>query len=614
MKDIKIFVSHRTDKESILIDNPLYVNIKCGAALSDKSSEMQGDDTGINISKKKTHLSELTVMYWAWKNTDADYYGLCHYRRYFSFSNEDLSSYIDNGIEPKGQGFLVEETITPEAVTQFGLDEKSMRQEIENSDIILRKPVNVKKLVGLDYNCARDGRSKNIALQNDKDVDLLLEIIKEKYPDYEKDAIDYYNGIYGQWFDCFIMKKEIFNPFCEWLFDILLELEKRIKYDNYNYQQIRSAAFLSEDLFGIYFNRIEREKNFKITYKPLVLFNKPEKFDCPESLDEEINIVISVNKSTINTMFVSLQSILDHANKTRNYHIVLLVDKEYKEIKKLDYFREKYNNVNIDILNPQRFFLERGMLSGKTGINENIIWRYLRVLLPYYLYNFERIIYIEPSIIFNHDIAELYDLDMEDNLICGTADWITYGFINGANIEVKNYYENHPFISNPYELIDNSIIQLNLEKIRKQNSVENIVEMIVKFSYPDERDFMHYLTLGKYKKISSNWNVISLDDELGWALELTPHIYHSEYYDSRKKPWAINYRGIIKPWEKSGCDLEEYFWIEARKSLIYEEICKGLFQQEETSIENNKKIIDILFPKYSRRRVWATKIYRRIKV
>jgi lipopolysaccharide biosynthesis glycosyltransferase len=613
MKDIKIFVSHRTDKESILIDNPLYVNIKCGAALSDKPSEMQGDDTGINISNKKEHLSELTVMYWAWKNIKADYYGLCHYRRYFSFSNEDLSEYIDNGIEPKGQGFLVADTITPETVIQFGLDEKSMRQEIEKSDIILRKPVNVKKLVGLDYNCARDGRSKNIALQNDKDVDLLLEIIKEKYPDYEKDAIDYYNGIYGQWFDCFIMKKEIFDPFCEWLFDILLELEKRINYDNYNYQQIRSAAFLSEDLFGIYFNRLERKKKYKITYKPLVLFNKPEKFECPKSLDEEINIAIAVNDNTINTMFVSLQSILDHSNKIRNYHIVIIVDKEYKELKKLDFLREKYKNVSIDILNPQRFFLERGMMSGKTGINEHIIWRYLRVLLPYYLYNFERVIYIEPSIILNHDIAELYDLDMEDNLVGGTADWITYGFINGANIEVKNYYENHPFINNPYELIDISVMQLNLEKIRKQYDLKTIIKEIIGFNYPDERDFIHYLTYGRYKKISGVWNVISLDAELGWALELTPHMYHSGYFREKKNPWAINYRGNIKPWEKRGCDLEEYFWIEARNSLVYEEIFRGILQQEEKSVESRKKIINKLFPRYSRRRVWASKIYRRIK-
>ena len=53
-----------------------------------------------------------------------------------------------------------------------------------------------------------------------------------------------------------IVRKEIFDDYCEWLFSIFFEVEKRIQISN-NVYQARVFGFLSERLMRVY---IEKKK------------------------------------------------------------------------------------------------------------------------------------------------------------------------------------------------------------------------------------------------------------------------------------------------------------------------------------------------------------------
>ena len=66
-------------------DDPAYLPLHVGTALHpDVLPGIQGDDEGDNISRLNASYSELTALYWMWKNCDADYKGLVHYRRLFA--------------------------------------------------------------------------------------------------------------------------------------------------------------------------------------------------------------------------------------------------------------------------------------------------------------------------------------------------------------------------------------------------------------------------------------------------------------------------------------------------------------------------------------------------
>ena len=85
-KKVAIFVSHRIDLSCETPESSIYHPVRCGAVFDEsEQTTIPGDDTGDNISYLRNSYCELTVQYWAWKNFDSDYYGLCHYRRYFFF-------------------------------------------------------------------------------------------------------------------------------------------------------------------------------------------------------------------------------------------------------------------------------------------------------------------------------------------------------------------------------------------------------------------------------------------------------------------------------------------------------------------------------------------------
>lgn len=81
--DIKILVA--THKKYWMPDDDVYVPLHVGAEGKESLGYLP-DNTGENISSKNPSYCELTGLYWAWKNLDCEYIGLCHYRRYFGKS------------------------------------------------------------------------------------------------------------------------------------------------------------------------------------------------------------------------------------------------------------------------------------------------------------------------------------------------------------------------------------------------------------------------------------------------------------------------------------------------------------------------------------------------
>lgn len=231
-KNIKIIIA--THKRYKIPTDSMYLPVYVGAA-GKESIGYQRDDEGENISKLNPYFCELTAVYWAWKNFDADYIGLVHYRRHFS-----MHPYFKNRWE---------------AVLKY----REIVPYLRDNRILL--PKKRKYYIESLY-------SHYAHTHHAYQLDETRKIISERYPEYV-DAFDKATKRRsGYMFNMMIMEKELFKSYCEWLFDILFKLKDRLGEDGLNAFHSRYCGRISEIIFNVWLekqikNRVIRRNEIK---------------------------------------------------------------------------------------------------------------------------------------------------------------------------------------------------------------------------------------------------------------------------------------------------------------------------------------------------------------
>lgn len=198
---------------------PGYLPVLVGAKKNYKPDiPYQRDDEGDNISEKNPNYNELTAIYWAWKNLkDVDAVGLVHYRRLFF----EKKPYNLNNV------------ISVEKVHQL----------LQKYDVLLPKKRNY--YIETNY-------SHYIHAHYKEPLDKTREIIKNSYPAYLKEFDRVMKNRKAHMFNMFIMRKEAFDSYCNFMFDVLGKLENTIDISNYSVQEARVFGYISELLMDVW--------------------------------------------------------------------------------------------------------------------------------------------------------------------------------------------------------------------------------------------------------------------------------------------------------------------------------------------------------------------------
>lgn len=267
---------------------------------------------------------------------------------------------------------------------------------------------------------------------------------------------------------------------------------------------------------------------------------------------KEIPIFFAIDDEYIPFFAVALQSLIENASKEYNYLIKILhTNVQTEHIEQIKKYESK--NVNIEFVDLS-YYIEK--------VQDKLYTRdyytnttYFRLFLPELYPQYDKVLYLDSDIIVVGDISELYNTDMDTNLVAAAPDDIIQ-----YNKVFQDYAELVVGVAKYQHYFNAGVLLMNLDELRKFKFQEKFLYLLgtVKFSVAQDQDYLNRLCKGRVNLISHDWNVMP-------------------YVNVETKPEdikLIHYNFAYKPWHFEDVTYNEYFWKYAKKTEFYDKIIK----------------------------------------
>lgn len=276
-----------------------------------------------------------------------------------------------------------------------------------------------------------------------------------------------------------------------------------------------------------------------------------------------IPIFYSSDGNYLPYLSVSLTSLKENADKTRNYCIYVLysgtLGKDKKAVEKLkeDWFDIRFVNVG------KRFDEMKQFLTNRDYYTNAIYYRlFIAEMFPEY----EKAVYLDVDTVVLGDVSKLYDTDLDGYYIGAVPDQSL------ALVQPFRDYTKNALDIDGDEYFNSGVIVMNLDAFRKEKFLRKFCALFASYDFvvaPDQ-DCLNLLCKGKVKFLPAEWNTMPISCKKAENVEIL-------HYNFSKKPW--HYYDVM---------YQEYFWEYAKKTEFYQRICA-----ERENFSNERALKDI---------------------
>lgn len=628
-KKVSIYTTHYKFDETI--PSSCIIPMHVGKYNTDNVFYDMDDAYNKNISDKNSTFCELTAHYWVWKNKlDSDYIGFMHHRRHLCFNE-------NNNDKKNAWGLISYPKINNEYVAKCGLDEKNIQELVQDYDILVAEQWDV-RITGSNSNYEL---YKNADFLHIEDYELALSILIDLYPEYEPYIDEYNNSYLGFYTNIFVMKKDIFSEYAEWIFPILFEVEKRIDMSNYSSVEKRVIGHIAERLVGIHMLKLLREGKYKIKElkRTIVEDTTPKQLSISESEiklraiaqfpqdSKYVPIVVNFNEAYSHVAAACLQSIISNTSSDFNYDIFILGNKvSEKSLNRYRNMCDEYSNINITYIDiSQELFIE------KLSVNQYFsIETYFRLFVPKIFSQFEKVIYLDVDMIVNKDLSELMDVEFNEECIAAVPCYVMQAFIENkvvsnsetGNLITSEYLEKYLGIKDTQSYIQAGLIIFNIKNLNEFGFVNKIIDELDKIYWFLDQDIINKILNGRIKILPFNWNVMHGNDDVNKFISLLPLNEKNKYLEARQSPCIVHYAGPEKPWNNKEVEFSDLYWKNFQKTLWFTDLVfYASHATKNISHSYNlpkykiiaRKSFDYIFPLGTNRRVNFSRYYKKFR-
>jgi len=303
-----------------------------------------------------------------------------------------------------------------------------------------------------------------------------------------------------------------------------------------------------------------------------------------------IPIILASDENYAPYMAAAMQSVMENANKEQKYIFIILhktlkeetLEKLRQQVSVYSYFSIKFINVSKEF---EKYTLNMGNISSCT------VETYFRLIAPWLLMEFDKIIYMDCDIICNSDISYIYNIDIGNNLIAGAPDITLISIFNNRNY--KGHFKSSIIdkLNKPENYINAGFIIMNSKEFRSKFTLDYLLNFAQNAEYKfHDQDLLNFIAKDSIFILPQKFNFLNT----GWDISHAPKNLIDEYNQTKENPKIIHYT-TTKPWKTElNPPLFHLFWKYSTRTPFIDSIISNMAEKKLIGQSIKKFLIKIL--------------------